>query len=92
MFKERIDGLLAVDLSIYVDFRRPIGPTKTLCWGASKRWGSMRSWLGIQDTSRNIQPPSQAPGPWYGTVTNNEVGVHGLVSQDIWDKTQRLIA
>ena len=30
--------------------------------------------------------------PWDGTVINTERGVHGLVSQERWDKTQWLIA
>ena len=32
------------------------------------------------------------PVPWAVTITNNQDGVHGLVSQDIWDKTQRIIS
>ena len=27
-----------------------------------------------------------------GTITNTQVVIYGLVSQDIWDKTQRIIA
>ena len=29
--------------------------------------------------------------PWAGTVTNTEGGVHGLVLQEKWYKTRRLI-
>ena len=39
-FKQRVDGLLAEDLFIYVDYGRPIGPTEYLCWEESRRWGS----------------------------------------------------
>ena len=92
VFKQRVDGLLASDLFIYVDAGRPIGPTEDLCWEASRRWVSTCSWLGIKVTSRKVQPPLQAPRTWYGSVTNTEGGVHGLVSQEIWDKTRRLIA
>ena len=81
VFNQRVDGLLVEDLFIYVDYGRPIGTTKDLCWEVSRRWGSTCSWLGSQDASRKFQPPSQAPGPWSGTVANTEGGVHGIVSQ-----------
>ena len=32
LFKQRVDGFLSADLSIYMDDGRPIGPTKNLCW------------------------------------------------------------
>ena len=92
MFKKKADGLLATGLFIYMDYRRPISPTEILFWEASRRWGSMCSWLGIQYASIKVQPPSQVPVPWDGTVTNTKGGVHGLVSQERCDKTQRLIA
>ena len=75
-----------------MDDGRPIRPTEKLCWEASRKWGSTCSWLGIQDASRKFQPPSQATGPWYGTVTNTEGGVRGLISQEMWDNNRRLIA
>ena len=92
MFKQRVYGLLAAYLFIYMDDEQPIGRTKDLCWEAPRRWGSTCSWLVIQDTSRKVQPPSQAPGPWDGIVTNTEGCVHGLVSQKRWDKNRLLIA
>ena len=82
---------MAAEIFIYLDDRRRIAPTKTICWEASRSWGSTCSWLGRQDASRKIEPPSQALGPWDGTVRNTEGGVHGLVSLDIWDKTRRLL-
>ena len=91
MFKQRGDGLLASELFIYVDHERPIGPTKNLFREASRRWGSSCSWLGIQGVSRKVQTPSQATGPWDGTVDNTEGCVHGLVYQERWNKTRRLI-
>ena len=54
-------------------------------------WGSTCSWLGIQDASRKFQPRSQDPWTWVGTITNTEVDVYGLVSQERWDKTRQLI-
>ena len=85
-------GLLAADLFIHVDDGWPIVPTETLCWEAYRRWGSTCSWLGIQDASRKVQPPSQSPGTWSGTVTNNQDVLHGLVLQERRYKTWRLIA
>ena len=32
VFKQRVYGLLAADLFIYVDDGRPIRPTEDLCW------------------------------------------------------------
>ena len=92
VFKKIVDGLLAAELFIYVDNGRTIRYTKTLYWKAPRRWGSACSSLGIQDASKKVQPPSQALGPWAGTVTNIKGGGHGLVYQEIWDKTWRLIA
>ena len=50
------------------------------------------SWFGIQYASIKFQTPLQVPVPWAVTITNTKVGGHGLVSQDIWDKTRRLIS
>ena len=72
IFKQRVDGLLAAYLFIYMDDGRPIGPTEDLCWEAYRNWGSACSWLGIQDASRKFQPPSQVPGTWAGTITSTE--------------------
>ena len=91
MFKQRGDGLLAADLFFYMDNGRRIEPTENLCWEPYIRWGLKCLWLGIQEDSRNVQPPSQALWPWAGTSTNTEVGVHGLVSQERRDTTQWLI-
>ena len=91
VFNKRIDVLLAVDLFIYVDYGRHIRPTETFCWGSSRRRGFMCLWLGIQDASIKFQPPPQSPGTWSGTIVNTEGVVHGLVSQDILDKTLRLL-
>ena len=46
----------------------------------------------MQDASRKRTSPSQAPGPWAGTVTHTIGGrICGTVSQEKWDKTKRLI-
>ena len=39
-----------------------------------------------------MQTPSQEPLPWEGTINNTQDGIHGLVLQDIWDNTERIIA
>ena len=91
VFNQRVDGLLAAELFIYVDDGRPIGPTKTLCWEDSRMWCLTCSWLVIQYASRKSQPKSQVLGPWGSIVTNTEGGVHGLVSKEIWNNTRRLI-
>ena len=39
VFNKIVDGLLDVDLFIYVEDGRQIIPTKTLCWEDSRRWG-----------------------------------------------------
>ena len=46
----------------------------------------------IHEVSRKFQPLSQEPVPWSGTIINTQDGFHGLASQDIWDKTQRIVA
>ena len=46
----------------------------------------------MQDVSRKRTSPSQAPGPWAGTVTHTIWGrICRTVSQEKWDKTKRLI-
>ena len=62
-----------------------------MCWEAYIRWGSNWSCLGIQEASKKFQPLLQEPLPLEETITNTQDVVHGLVSQDIWDKTQRII-
>ena len=56
VFNQSFDGFWVEDLFIYVDDGRPIGPTKDVRWEVSKSWGSLCSWLGIQDASRKVQP------------------------------------
>ena len=92
VFKQCGDGFLAMVLFIHMNYGQTIGPTDNLCWEAYRRGVSKCSWLSIKDASRKFQLPSQATGPRVCTVTNTEGGVHGLVSQNNWDKTRRLIA
>ena len=48
---------------------------------------------GVQDASHKRTSPSQTPGPWASTVTHTDGGkVCGMVSQEKWDKSKRLIA
>ena len=92
MFKQRVYGLLAAELFIYVYDGRPRRPTEILCWESSRRLCLTCSWLGIRDASRKFQPPSQAPVTWADNINNTEGGLHVLVSQEIWDNTCMSIA
>ena len=56
VYNESIDALVSYDLFVHVYDGRPIGPTETLCWEVSRRWGSTFSWMGIHDASSNFQP------------------------------------
>ena len=38
VYKEREDRLIAANIFIYVEDRRPIGPTEDICWEASRNW------------------------------------------------------
>ena len=77
---------------MYVDDGRAIGPTEFLTWMAARWYGSGCTRRGVQDASRKRTSPSLTPGPWAGTVTHTEDGrICGMVSQEKWEKTQRLI-
>lgn len=64
-------------LFVFVDDGIPIGPMEELCTKASRKWDAICSWLVIQDASRKVQQPSQAPGPCAGTLTHKKEGVCG---------------
>ena len=91
VYKERSNGSIADNLFVYVYNGRPIGTTDEVCWEESRKWGSKRSWMGIQYASRKVHDPSQEPRPWEGTATHTKEGVFGLVSQYRWDKVKRLV-
>jgi hypothetical protein len=89
--KVREDGEVAADLFTYVDDQRCTGPSEMECWDACRKIGSTNTYLGIQDASRKRREPSQTPGAWSGSVIRTDDGVVGvLVSQDKWEKGQRL--
>ena len=93
VMKIRWDGELAAEVFEYADDGRSIGPTEFLAWQAGQAYGAGCSRRGVQDASRKQTSPSMTPGPWAGTVTHTEGGrVSGMVSQEKWDKTKRLIA
>ena len=90
--KVRLDGKVAADRVIFVDDVRTSGNSEQECWDACRKVGQKCSFLGIQDASRKCRKVSQEPGAWAGSVvwvSENEVYV--LVSDEKWDKTQRLI-
>jgi hypothetical protein len=93
VMKIRWDGHLAAEVFVYVDDGRAIGPTEHLTWQAARAYGAGCSRRGVQDASRKRTTPSETPGPWAGTVTHTNRGqVCGMVSQEKWDKTKRLIS
>ena len=92
VMKIRWDGDLAAEVFVYVDDGRGVGPTKYLAWRAVRAYAAGCTRRGVQDASRKRTLPSQAPGPWAGTVTHTIGGrICGTVSQEKWDKTKRLI-
>jgi hypothetical protein len=92
VMKLRRDGHLAAEIFVYVDDGRPTGHSPAITWRAARAYGSGCSRRGIQDASRKRTSPTETPGPWAGTVTHTEGGsVLGMVSQEKWDKTKRLI-
>ena len=90
--KIRWDGELAAEVFVYVDDGRLTGPTEFLSWQAGQAYGARCTRRGVQDALRKQTPPSLTPGPWAGTVTHTDgCRVSGMVSQEKWDKTKRLI-
>ncbi len=91
--KIRWDGKLAAEVLVYVNNGRPTGPTEFLTWQAGWAYGAGCSRRGVQDASQKRTSPSQTPLPWAGTVTYTDGGkVCGMVSEEKWGKTKRLIA
>jgi hypothetical protein len=91
--KIRWDGKLAAEVFVYVDDGRATGPTELLAWQAGRAYGAGCTRRGVQNALRKRTSPSQTPGPWAGTVTHTDGGkVCGMVLQEKWDKTKRLIA
>jgi hypothetical protein len=92
IMKIRWNGELAAEVFVYVDDGRGTGPNEFLSWQAARAYGAGCSRRGVQDASRKRTSPSLTPGPWAGMVTHTDKGmVRGMVSQEKWDKTKRLI-
>jgi hypothetical protein len=93
VMKIRWDGELAAEVFVYVDDGRTTGPTEFLVWQAGRAYGAGCTRRGVHDASRKRTSPSSTPEPWAGTVTHTDGGrgVSGMVSQEKWDKTKRLI-
>ena len=93
VMKLRRDGHLAAEIFVYVDDGRVAAHSEDLAWRAGRAYGAGCSRRGVQDASRKRTSPSQTPGQWAGTVTHTTEGrVVGMVSQEKWDRTKRLIA
>jgi hypothetical protein len=92
VMKLRTDGHLAAEIFVYVDDGRTAGHSPELAWRTARVYGSGCSKRGIQDASRKRTSPMVTPGPWAGMVTHTERGsVVGMLSQEKWDKTRRMI-
>ena len=83
------DNNIACDIVIFVDDLRVSGPTDSECWGAAQRAAQVINHLGLQDAPRKRRGPSQAPGPWTGSMLRTDLkGVFLMVAQDKWDKAK----
>ncbi len=92
VMKLRKDGHLVAEIFVYVDDGRMTGHSQDLTWRTARAYGLGCSRRGIQDASRKRTSPTETPWPWAGTVTHTEgESVVGMVSQEKWDKTRRLI-
>jgi hypothetical protein len=93
VMKIRQDGHLAAEIFVYVDDGRVAAHSVDLSWRSVRAYGAGCSRRGVQDASRKRTSPLQTPGPWAGTVTQTVEGkVVGMVSQEKWDRTKRMIA
>ncbi|KAL3791404.1 hypothetical protein ACHAW5_005778 [Stephanodiscus triporus] len=80
--KIRWDGELAAEVFVYVDDGRPTGPTEFLAWQAGRAYGAGCTREEYR-TPRGSERPPLTPGlGWH---------LSGMVSQEKWDKTKRLI-
>ncbi len=92
VFKLRWEGKLGVEVFVYVDDGRAIGPTEFLTLMAARWYSSGCTRRGVQDAPRKRTSPTLTPGPWAGTVTHTEDGrICGMVLQKKWEKTKCLI-
>ena len=64
VMKVRFNGHLACEVYVYVDDSRVTGHCRELCWAAARRFASVCSKNGVQNTARKMTSPrmSQAPG------------------------------
>jgi hypothetical protein len=83
VLKQRLDGLIAVDVHSYVDDERVTAPTKELAWHGSSKLAKLRAYVGLQDAARKRRQPSQEPASWAGVVVHSRPGepVYKLITQ-----------
>ena len=82
------DGHIAADFWMFVDDVYQTAPTKEEAWLATRRIGSILSFLGLQDAPRKRRDSSQRQGAWMGLVLCTDEGqVRLLVGEDKWLKT-----
>mmetsp|Transcript_3766 Transcript_3766/g.5133 ORF Transcript_3766/g.5133 Transcript_3766/m.5133 type:complete len:353 (+) Transcript_3766:4123-5181(+) len=92
-YQVRSDGLMAVNVLMYVDDLRVTAPTKELAWRASSHIGKVCSYLGLQDAAQKRSEPSQTPGAWAGSMVKSQdhQPVYRRVTKERWRKTQQSI-
>ena len=91
VYKLRVDLSIANEIYVYVDDGRVCGASKSLCWGACRRFSSICAKLGIQDAARKRTEPSQTPGPWAGSIMHTVDSLTSMVSQKKWDKVKSIV-
>ena len=91
VMKVRKDGNLASGVSQYIDDLRAMASTKYLVWHSSSRLAKGLSYLGLQEAARKRRDGSQKLGAWAGSLIVTLQGVFKGVTQECWEKTQKLI-
>jgi hypothetical protein len=83
---------IACELVVLLDDLRGSGPMVEATWALSRTVASRIQYLGIQEASRKRRPPTRSPGAWAGVVFRTSgTNVYVSVSQEKWEKAQRLI-
>ena len=80
--KRKKQGYFVAECFLYIDKGRPTGTTEEDCWETYRRWGSVLTHLGIQYALLKVEPSSQQPCTWAGTMDHTENVVLGMVSQE----------
>jgi len=86
------DGTMAGSTPVYVDDLHPVGSSAEHCFQVAHQTASRLGYMGIQNASRKMHPPSQHPGAWAGVLVHvKSDGIYITTSQDKWDKGRAYI-